>query len=177
VSDDLTALQRQLREARENLALIEERESQYVLSTDVPLQLVKERRRLEGRVAWLARRLDELQPIAVLRRATKLLVGPVAEALTGAPWKRARQRLLTQASRLPRASHLDTALMQASVNDLLRLDREIRVLLEAHHIEPNSGQLEALERRAGRLADTLLRIYRLEPGELPELERLTAEEA
>jgi hypothetical protein len=47
------SLRRQLAEARDNMRLIEERESEYVLGTDVPLQLVKERRRLEERIAEL----------------------------------------------------------------------------------------------------------------------------
>lgn len=165
-------LKRQLKEAQENLALIEERMSEYVLSTDVPLQLVKEERRLEGRIRWLERRIADLRPIDVLRRATKLMVGPVAQTLTGEPWRPLRQRLLTQASKLPHAAYLDATLMDEAVNDLIQLNREIRILLEAHRIEPNHGQLEAVQRRAGRLADYLNRIYRLEAGEAPELEAL-----
>jgi len=41
-NDDAASLRRQLAEARANLRLIEEREAEYVLGTDVPLQLVKE---------------------------------------------------------------------------------------------------------------------------------------
>ncbi len=51
------SLRRQLTEARENLRLIEERRSEYVMSTDVPLQLIKEERRLQERIAKLERRL------------------------------------------------------------------------------------------------------------------------
>jgi hypothetical protein len=47
------SLRRQLAEARDNLRLTEERQSEYVLGIDVPLQLVKERRRLEERIAEL----------------------------------------------------------------------------------------------------------------------------
>ncbi|MEJ2560780.1 MAG: hypothetical protein P8186_32075 [Anaerolineae bacterium] len=174
MSDHIESLTRQLKEAEENLALIEERMSEYVLSTDIPLQLVKEERRLESRIRWLQRRIAELRPIDVLRRATKLIVGPVAQTLTGEPWKPLRQRLLTQASKLPHAAYMDTALMEEVVGDLIQLTREIRVLLEAHRIEPNQGQLEALQRRAGRMADYLIRIYRLEVGDAPELEALVA---
>lgn len=53
VSEDVALVQRQLAEARADLKLIEERISQYVLSTDVPLQLIKERRRLQELVARL----------------------------------------------------------------------------------------------------------------------------
>jgi hypothetical protein len=176
MAGEIEALQRQLKEAQENLTLIQERMSEYVLSTDIPLQLVKQERRLESRIRWLERRMAELSSIEVLRRATKLIVGPVARALTGEPWKGLRQRLLTQASRLPHAAHLDTALMEEAADGLIRLTREVRILLEAHRIEPNPGQLEALQRRAGILADYLIRIYRLETGDAPELEALVAEE-
>jgi hypothetical protein len=174
MSNEIESLQHQLREARENLALIEERMSEYVLRTDIPLELVKERRWLENRVGWLERRIVELHPMNVLREATKLIVGPVAQTLTGEPWKRLRQRLLTQASRLPRTAHLDTALVEEALDDLIQLSRDVRTLLEAHRIEPNLGQLEALGRRAGSLAGYLIRIYRLETGDVPELEALAA---
>lgn len=174
MAGEIGALQRRLKEAQENLALIQERMSEFVLSTDIPLQLVKEERRLESRIRWLKRRVVELRPINVLREATKLIVGPVAQALTGEPWKPLRQRLLTQASKLPHAAHLDVALMEEVANELIRLTREVRILLEAYRIEPNPGQLEALERRAGRMADYLIGIYRLEAGDAPDLERVRA---
>jgi hypothetical protein len=170
MADENASLQYQLREVRENLALIEERMSEYVLSTDIPLQLVKERRRLEREVRRLERRLEELRPINVLREATKLMVDPVARALTGEPWKGLRQRLLTQASKLPYSKHLDVELMEEAAEELSQLIGEMRILLEAYRIEPNPGQLEGLERRAGRVAEFLTRIYRLEAGEAPELE-------
>ena len=51
------SLRRQLAEARMNLQLIKERESEYVLSTDVPLQLVKEKRRWQKRITELEEQL------------------------------------------------------------------------------------------------------------------------
>ena len=48
----LESLQKQLIEAQENLSLIEERIAQYVQATDVPLQLIKDQRRLQR---WIAR--------------------------------------------------------------------------------------------------------------------------
>jgi hypothetical protein len=60
---DVASLRRQLAEARENLRLIEEREAEYVLGIEVPLQLVKEKRRLQERIAGLEARLEAwLQP-------------------------------------------------------------------------------------------------------------------
>ncbi len=174
MSDQIDSLKHQLKETQENVALIQERMSEYVLSTDIPLQLVKEERRLESRIRWLQRRIADLRPIDVLRRATKLMVGPVAQTLTGEPWKPLRQRLLTQASKLPHAAYMDTALMEETACDLIQFTREIRVLLEAHRIEPNQGELEALQHRAGRMAEYLIRIYRLEVGDAPELEALVA---
>ncbi len=172
---EIEALQHDLEGARENLALIEERMADYVLSTDVPLQLVKEKRRLESKIRGLERRLADLRPIEVLRRATKLVAGPMAETLTGASWRALRQRLLTQASRLPHKDFLDSALMEATTGDMIRLTWELQVLLEAYRIEPDLAQLEALRRHARRLAEILLRIYRLKPGETPELDSLAAE--
>jgi len=46
-------LRLQLAEARANLRLVEERESAYVLNTDVPLQLVKEKQQLQRRIVEL----------------------------------------------------------------------------------------------------------------------------
>lgn len=44
---------RQLENLRENLRLVEERMSEYVVSTDIPLGLIKEKRRLEEQIADL----------------------------------------------------------------------------------------------------------------------------
>ncbi len=57
--EERESLERQLQSARENLRLIEERKSDYVLETDVPLQLVKEERRLKERIAEWERKLRE----------------------------------------------------------------------------------------------------------------------
>ena len=51
------SLERQLAESQANLRLIEERKAQYVLETDVPLQLLKEDGRLRQRIADLKTRL------------------------------------------------------------------------------------------------------------------------
>jgi hypothetical protein len=176
VSEELQALQRELSEVRENLALIHERISQFVLSTDVPLQLIKEERFLTQRFRWLERQIEELRPINLLRRAVKLLVGPVAVALTGEPWKALRQRLLTQASKLPHRAHLDVPALEAAASELPRLVHESQILLEAYRIEPNPGQLEALERRAALLTIHLLRIYHLSPVDWPELRALAGDD-
>jgi hypothetical protein len=51
------SLHHQLEEARENLRLIQERKSQFVMETDIPLQLIKEEQRL-------LRRIDALEQSA-----------------------------------------------------------------------------------------------------------------
>ena len=51
------SLERQLAESQANLRLIEERKAQYVLETDVPLQLLKEEGRLRQRIAEFKARL------------------------------------------------------------------------------------------------------------------------
>jgi hypothetical protein len=56
--EERESLERQLRSARENLRLIEERKAEYVLEADVPLQLIKEERRLKERLAEFERKLS-----------------------------------------------------------------------------------------------------------------------
>jgi tetratricopeptide (TPR) repeat protein len=57
---ELASLRRQLAEAEENLRLIQERKSQYVLEVDIPLQLVKEEQRLSKHIGELKQRVGEL---------------------------------------------------------------------------------------------------------------------
>ena len=168
----VASLMKQLSEAEENLRLIDERIAQYVQAVDVPLQLIKDQRRLQRWIARLQRQIAELKPIAVLRAATKLITGPVAEAITGERWDALRGQLLTQASRLPRANYLDMGALNERADDLIRLSAEIQVLLMAYRIEPNPGQIEALRQHSDQLAADLIRIYRLPPGAAPQLEAL-----
>jgi len=49
--------QQQLAEAQENLRVIEEHKAKYVLEVDVPLQLIKEERRLRDGIAELEAKL------------------------------------------------------------------------------------------------------------------------
>jgi hypothetical protein len=56
--EDKATLNRQIDEAHNNLRLIEERQAQYVLEVDVPLQLIKEERRLKDRIADLEQQLS-----------------------------------------------------------------------------------------------------------------------
>jgi hypothetical protein len=166
---------RELTQARENLALVSARKTEYVLETDVPLQLVKEERRLQRRIRWLEGQTEQATPLILLRQATKLLTERVARVIDGQPWKGLKSDLLTQASKLPVSQHLDAGALRASSTDLAKLIQELRVLLQAHRIRPNPGQLEALEQHAAQLAGYLVRIYRLAPGEAPELEALIDE--
>jgi hypothetical protein len=59
--DELSSLQRQLDEARVNLRLIQERRAEYVLGTEIPLQLVKEGQRLPCRIAELEQQIAALR--------------------------------------------------------------------------------------------------------------------
>lgn len=56
-SEVILSLRRQLTEARGNLLLIEERKAEYVLGVEIPLQLVREERRLRDRIVELERQL------------------------------------------------------------------------------------------------------------------------
>jgi len=58
---ELTSLCCQLAEARENLRLIQERKSQYVMETDIPLQMIKEEQHLLKRIEELEQHIEELQ--------------------------------------------------------------------------------------------------------------------
>lgn len=158
VSNPVT-LERLLNQARSNLALIEERKAEYVLSTDIPLQLIKEERQLEAKIRWLERKIVEFKPIAVLRRATKLITGPLAEVLTGEPDQTQRKRWLDQASLLPHAHYLDVPTLEAAVEELARLTIELEILLRAYALEPNAGALQGLQHHAAPLIDLVRRVY------------------
>ncbi len=113
-------------------------------------------------------------PIEALREATKWVVGPAAQALTGRSWKKLHQRLRAQASKLPHYAHLDTALLAEVADELSRLTWEVRILLEAHRLEPGASELAGIRRRAGQLAAYLLQIYRLDAAAAPQLAQLAA---
>jgi 3'-phosphoadenosine 5'-phosphosulfate sulfotransferase (PAPS reductase)/FAD synthetase len=168
----VASLVKQLSDAEENLRLIEERIAEYVQSVDVPLQLIKDQRRLQKQIARLRRQIAALKPIEVLRHATKLITGPVAEMVTGERWDMLRQQLLTQASKLPPVNYLDLAALNDRTDEMVRLNDELQVLLMAYRIEPHPGQLEALRRHSDKLAADLIHIYRLPPGAAPQLEAL-----
>jgi chromosome condensin MukBEF MukE localization factor len=46
MSDTIQYLRRQLAEAEDNLRLVQERKSEYVQITDIPIQLIKDERRI-----------------------------------------------------------------------------------------------------------------------------------
>lgn len=54
-------LRRQLAEDRENLRLVRERKSQYVIETDIPLQLIKAERSLLERIREKEQRIAKLK--------------------------------------------------------------------------------------------------------------------
>jgi len=74
---ELASLRRQLAEARENLRLIQERTSQYVMETDIPLDLIKRERQLVERIAELEQRVEGLErvPQQTVGSATSLGLG------------------------------------------------------------------------------------------------------
>jgi hypothetical protein len=59
-ASQVASLRRQLSQAEQNLRLIEERKTQYVLGVEVPLQLVKEERETRARIDRLRSRLEQL---------------------------------------------------------------------------------------------------------------------
>ncbi len=92
MSDERLSWQKQLAEAQENLRLVRERRAEFVQQTDVPLQLIKDERRLEREIERLRRQLErttapalpeerELLPTAPRRRTWGLVVGVIGLAL------------------------------------------------------------------------------------------------
>ncbi len=57
---DVFSLKEQLREAEENLRLIQVRKSKFVHETDIPLPLIKDEQRLESEIARLEAQLAQL---------------------------------------------------------------------------------------------------------------------
>jgi hypothetical protein len=77
---DVRSLERQLTKAEENLRLIEERMSDYVVSTDVPLSMVREKRELE-------RRIDDLKSqLAQVERRQLATARPARRAVPAWAW-------------------------------------------------------------------------------------------
>jgi len=58
---ELTSLRARRECLRENLLLISEREAQYVLDTDIPLNLIKQERRLERQIPELEQKIANLE--------------------------------------------------------------------------------------------------------------------
>jgi len=61
---EIESLRRQLAEEEQNLLLIEERKSQYVMDVEVPLQVVKQEQAQRKKIADLRARLAELETAA-----------------------------------------------------------------------------------------------------------------
>jgi len=60
MSETVRSLRKQLAKAEENLRLIQERKAEYVQGVDIPLQLIKDERRLETQIPELRTRLEQL---------------------------------------------------------------------------------------------------------------------
>jgi WD40 repeat protein/energy-coupling factor transporter ATP-binding protein EcfA2 len=60
MDSDRVRLQRRLNKARENLQVLQDRKAEYILETDVPMELVKNERRLSTEIASLEAQLAQL---------------------------------------------------------------------------------------------------------------------
>ena len=58
VIDPIESLRRQLAEAKENHRLIEERESEYVLKENIPMEFIKNKNHLEKVISDLKARVE-----------------------------------------------------------------------------------------------------------------------
>lgn len=55
---DIESIQRQVTEIKENLLIIEEKKSEYVSQSDIPVQLIKDERRLQEKLGQLHQKLN-----------------------------------------------------------------------------------------------------------------------
>lgn len=78
--DELASLERQLKNKRDNLLLLQERMSRYALDTDIPLELVREEREHQTEIASLEAR------IAQLKAAQGAQVYPTRKGFTLPAW-------------------------------------------------------------------------------------------
>ncbi len=74
------SLRRQLAEAEENLRLLKERESEYVEHTAVPLDLIKQKRRLREKIDDLKTQLRQSAPPGVRENESLLIASYLREA-------------------------------------------------------------------------------------------------
>ena len=71
LDDEIRSLRKQIAEGEENLLLIQERKSEFVQETAIPLQLEKDERRLERRLSELRERIEMVGTERVQTRKTK----------------------------------------------------------------------------------------------------------
>ncbi len=84
IDDEIRSLEHQLANKREHLLLIQERKSQYVLDTDVPLEIIKEERETQAEIADLEARLAALRRQAAARATAPAPSGPAAASAAAA---------------------------------------------------------------------------------------------
>lgn len=172
----LTDLRRRLRVAERLLAECEER-LVAALDADQPPDAVDaleaERNRLERRARLLSVQVAEEAEVETLGRATRVITHTLAEALTGRPWARLQRRLHNRTAPMSRRACLDLTLLADSVGELSRLrDRLADALATGAARTRSEPAQNALRAEAAPLADLLRRIYRLSPGDAPDLDRL-----
>jgi len=115
---ELASLRRQLAEARENMRLIQERKSQYVMGTDIPLQLAKEERQLLERIEELEQRIERSEGPS--EQAARL--GPLYEQLQAAAARQEWAEVLALGGRIQALDpdYRDVAEWMARARDHLR---------------------------------------------------------
>jgi len=84
IGEDIDSLKRQIENLQENLRLIEERISEFVVPSKVPLQLVKDKRELEKKIADLEAELAQAESAADVNSAARQVVSEQEEQRIGA---------------------------------------------------------------------------------------------
>jgi hypothetical protein len=140
------SLKHRLAEAEENLRLIQERKSEYVQAADIPLQLIKDERRLVQTIDALRAQLEQLPPpqegeppIPTRPRARTIAAGIAGLALVLAVGAAALGVLLPQGPTTTEPSS-STALSLEQVGDPLYPGCNVRAITQT----PN-GMLAALD--------------------------------
>ncbi len=119
MSEEIPSLRGQLAEAEENLRLIQDRKTKYVLETNIPLQLIKDERRLEVQIADLRKRLE------ICQESLAQLYEQLQDAATHEEW--AEVRALGEQIRALDAGYRDMPELVAQARE--RLHRPQRRLM------------------------------------------------
>lgn len=151
-------LRKQLRERERYLRLLEWKQSLAVSPAGIPTEQLADAERLREEIARLRNEIRRRRPTEILRRAIKLLCGPVADALYGECWVDDAVTLLAATS----AHHPDAPQRKAIWNAaprLWRLSEDLRLFLRAYRRVPFHLMRLPIAKLAQALAQELITLF------------------